>query len=156
MIQESSIGDDDCRNNPTKGINDQATLPHNTVHMHKKERICTTSFAELRLRVHMNIIIIMNFFWHYLSIIVRLLVTYCVQNIKRKKIALMLAALRVKKPSFVTSHCFVFRCIMLPTAGEPYFTSGFNLTHWIAVFYFLRSSSGKWIHPHTQLIRPTK
>ena len=62
-----------------------------------------------------------------------LLVTYCVQNMKRQKLVLVLGALRFKKPSFVASHFHALRCITLPIAGEPYFTTGFNPTHWLAV-----------------------
>ena len=94
----------------------------------------------------MNIIIIMAFFFltlflyfpygaesSNLRLTILLLVTYCVQNMKRQKLVLMLGVLRVKKPSFVTSHFHVLRCIMLSIAGEPYFISGFNPTHWLAV-----------------------
>ena len=62
-----------------------------------------------------------------------LLVTYCVQNMKRQKLVLVLGALRFKKPSFVASHFHALCCITLPLAGEPYFTTGFSPTHWLAV-----------------------
>ena len=61
-----------------------------------------------------------------------LLVTYCVQNMKGQKLVLMLGALHVKK-TFVMSHFYRVCCIMLPIARKPYFTSGFNRTHWLAV-----------------------
>ena len=69
----------------------------------------------------MNIIIIMRFFFPLtlflyfsygakasnLRCTIMLLVAYCVQNMKRQKLVLMLGGVRVKKPSFVTSHFHV-------------------------------------------------
>ena len=86
-----------------------------------------------------------------------LLVTYCVQNMKKNKLLLMFGALRVKKKtSFMMSHFHVIHCIMLPIARDPYFTYVFNPTHWLVVLQLQRPSSVKSIHPHNQFIRPTK
>ena len=111
----------------------------------ERRRIDDWSCSSLRLRVRMSIITIMAVFSNVISPLylqsrgIKLKIHNCVisnllcTKYEAPKLVLMLGALRVKKPLFVTSHFHTLRCITLPITGEPYFTSGFNHTLWLAV-----------------------